>query len=137
MRIGFTCGVFDLFNAGHILMLSKARQRCDYLMVGIQTDPTIDRPDKHKPVQSVFERSIEVGACRYVDKVIIYQTEQDLWDILDTQPINVRFIGKDHEHGYKSGDDICKKRGIKEVYLSRGGRFSTTELRERVKNADN
>jgi len=130
--IGFTAGVFDLFNAGHITMLKNARRQCDYLIVGIQTDPTLDRPTKNKPVQSIVERQIEVGACRYVDSVIVYETEKDLEDLLETLPINVRFIGMDHKDGFKTGEEICKRRGIREVYSERGGRWSTTELRERV-----
>ena len=93
MKVGFTAGVFDLFNAGHVLMLKKCKQHCDRLVVGIQIDPTIDRPGtKNKPVQSIFERQVQVGACRYVDRVVVYQTEQDLEDILETQPIDVRFV---------------------------------------------
>ena len=134
MRIGFTAGVFDLFNAGHVLMLKKCKQECDRLVVGIQTDPTIDRPGtKNKPVQSIFERQVQVGACRYVDRVLVYQTEQDLEDILETQPIDVRFVGKDHFGGFMTGELICLKRGIQIIYQERGGRFSSSELRERVK----
>ena len=137
-KIGFTCGVFDLFNAGHVLMLKKCKEKCDYLVVGIQTDPTIDRPYKNKPVQSLFERQIQVNACKYVDKIIVYQTEQDLLDILDTQPINIRFVGMDHKdepmtEAKQKRRDICEKRGIEIVYQERGGRFSTSELRERMK----
>ena len=136
MKIGFTAGVFDLFNAGHVLMLEKCKKECDFLIVGIQTDPTIDRPKtKHKPVQSIIERTIEVLGSRYVDTTIVYQTEKDLEDILDTQPINIRFVGMDHKGGFMTGEKICKKHGIEIVYLERGGRFSTSELRRRVKRA--
>ena len=133
MKAGFTCGVFDLFNAGHIIMLRNAKKQCDRLLVGIQTDPTIDRPEKNKPIQSIFERTIQVRACRYVDEIIVYQTEQDLEDILENLYINIRFIGMDHKDGFKTGVEICKRRNIEEVYSERGGRFSTTELRERIK----
>ena len=133
-RVGFTCGAFDLFNAGHVVMLRNARRQCDYLIVGIQTDPTIDRPTKNKPVQSIVERQIEVGACRYVDSIVIYETESELHELLETLPINVRFVGMDHKDGFTSGVDICKRRGIQEIYSERGGRYSTSELRERVKN---
>lgn len=136
MKIGFTCGVFDLFNAGHVLMLKKCKDKCDRLVVAIQTDPTIDRPiDKNTPIQSIFERQIQVGACKYVDKIIVYQTEQDLEDILDTQPIDIRFVGMDHKYGFMTGEVICARRGIQIVYQDRGGRFSTTELRRRIKEA--
>ncbi len=136
MKIGFVAGVFDLFNAGHIIMLSRARKQCDRLIVGIQTDPTIDRPTKNKPIQSIVERQIEVGACKYVDQIIVYETEKDLEELLETLPINIRFIGMDHKDGFKTGEEICKRRGIQEVYSERGGRYSTSELRERVKNGN-
>lgn len=132
---GFTAGTFDLFNAGHVLMLEKVKDHCDYLVVGLQTDPTIDRPDtKNQPVQSVFERYLQLKACKYVDEVLVYQTEQDLEDILDTQPIDTRFVGMDHKDGFMTGEAICEKHSIEIVYLDRGGRFSSSELRERVKN---
>src|SRR3990167_8929435 len=100
MKVGFTAGVFDLFNAGHITMLRNAKKQCDHLIVGIQTDPTIDRPDtKNKPIQSIFERTTQVKACIYVDEIVVYQTEQDLEDILDTVNIHVRFVGMDHKNG--------------------------------------
>lgn len=133
MKRGFTCGSFDLLNAGHILMLEKAKYHCDYLLVGLQTDPTIDRPGtKNKPVQSLFERVTQLKGCKYVNEVIVYETEQDLEDILDTQPIDIRFIGEDHRNGFMTGEVICEKRSIEIMYLERGGRFSTTELRQRV-----
>ena len=135
MIIGFTCGVFDLFNAGHVLMLEKVKKQCDYLIVGIQTDPTLDRNDKNLPVQSLFERMIEVEACKYVDKVIIYETEKDLEDLLSYLDINKRFVGMDHKDGFMTGKDICEKRGIEIIYLERGGRFSSSDLRKRVKEA--
>ena len=92
--IGFTCGTFDLFHAGHVSMLNECKRMCDHLVVGIQTDPTIDRPKvKNKPIQSIVEREMLVGGCKWVDSIIIYETEKDLEDILSILPINVRFVG--------------------------------------------
>ena len=136
MKVGFTCGSFDLLNAGHILMLERTKKRCDYLVVGLQTDPTIDRPvEKNKPIQSIVERQIQLLGCRYVNYVYVYETEKDLEDLLDALPINIRFVGLDHKNGFMVGEEICKKRGIEIVYSERGGRWSTSELRERVKKA--
>ena len=130
MKIGFTCSTFDLFHAGHLLMLEEAKKQCDYLIVGLQTDPTIDRPtEKNKPVQSVFERFVQVKACRYVDEVIPYATEKDLVDILLSYPINVRILGEEYMHKDFTGMDI----GHIELYFNtRRHNFSTTELRQRV-----
>ena len=131
MRIGFTCSCFDLFHAGHIMMLKEAKQQCDYLIVGLQTDPTLDRPQKNKPIQSVFERFVQLDACRYVDEVVVYATEKDLMDILLSYPIDVRIIGDEYEHKDYTGKNLP----IEVYYNSRKHSFSTTELRERVKNA--
>lgn len=131
MKIGFTCSCFDLFHAGHIMMLKEARTRCDYLIVGLQTDPTIDRPEKNKPVQSVFERFVQVEACKYVDQVVPYATEKDLLDILQAYPIDVRIIGAE----YITKDFTGKHLPIDIYYNTRNHSFSTTELRGRVLNA--
>ena len=97
-KVGFTCSCFDLFHAGHIMMLKEAKSVCDYLIVGLQTDPTIDRKEKNKPIQSVFERFVQLQACKYVDEVVIYETEKDLLDILQSYPINIRILGKEYEN---------------------------------------
>ena len=98
MKVGFTCSTFDLFHAGHIIMLKEAKTQCDYLIVGLQTDPTIDRPtEKNKPVQSIFERYVQLQACKYVDEIVVYATEKDLLDILLSYPINVRILGEEYE----------------------------------------
>jgi glycerol-3-phosphate cytidylyltransferase len=131
MKIGFTCSCFDLFHAGHIMMLKEARSKCDYLIVGLQTDPTIDRPQKNKPVQSVFERFVQVEACKYVDQVVPYATEKDLMDILQSYPIDVRIIGDE----YITKDFTGKNLPIEIYYNTRNHSFSTTELRGRVLNA--
>ena len=107
---GFTCSTFDLFHAGHIMMLEEAKRVCDYLIVGIQLDPTIDRPGtKNKPVQSIIERQIQVSACRFVDEIIIYTTEKELEDILMTMRIDVRILGEEYRDKEFTGKDICEK----------------------------
>ena len=129
MKTGFTCSCFDLFHAGHIMMLKEAKSKCDYLIVGLQTDPTIDRPEKNKPIQSVVERFIQLESCKYVDEIVVYATEKDLLDILYTYPINIRFVGEE----YKEKDFTGKELEHTEIYYnSRKHSFSTTELRKRV-----
>ena len=134
-RIGFTCSVFDLLHAGHIAMLREAKEHCDYLIVGLQTDPTIDRPDtKNKPVQTLVERYTQLAGVSYVDEIIPYQTEQDLQDILSMYHISVRVLGEEYREKEFTGKDICRKRGIDLYFNKRDHRFSTTDLRERVSN---
>ena len=130
MRVGFTCSCFDLFHAGHILMLKEAKQQCDYLIVGLQTDPTIDRPHKNKPIQSVFERFVQLDACKYVDEIVVYATEKDLLDVLLSYPIDVRIIGDEYQNKDYTGKDLP----IEVYYNARKHSFSTTELRGRIKN---
>jgi len=133
MKIGFTCSVFDLFHAGHIMMLKEARTHCDYLIVGLQTDPTIDRPaEKNKPVQSVFERYEQLKACKYIDEILVYATEKDLVDILLSYPIDVRILGNEYEHKNFTGRNECVERGMQFYFNKRDHSFSTTELRQRV-----
>ena len=137
MKVGFTCSTFDLFHAGHIMMLKEARTQCDYLIVGLQTDPTIDRPtEKNKPVQSVFERYEQLKACKYVDEILVYATEKDLVDILLSYPINVRILGNEYEHKSFTGRNECVERGIYFYFNKRDHSFSTTELRQRVVDAE-
>lgn len=132
MKIGFTAGAFDLLHAGHVLMLNEARDQCDYLIVGLHTDPTIDRPDtKNKPIQSVFERYVQLKALKVVDEVVPYDTEQDLLTLLDTFRIDVRIIGED----YVNKDFTGKELPIPVHYNNRKHSFSTSELRGRIKNA--
>lgn len=133
MKIGFTCSTFDLFHAGHIIMLKEARTQCEYLIVGLQTDPTIDRPtEKNKPVQSIFERYVQLQACKYVDEIVVYATEKDLIDILLSYPIDVRILGDEYEHKQFTGRHECINKGIKFHFNKREHTFSTTELRQRV-----
>ena len=132
MKTGFTCSTFDLFHAGHIIMLKEAKEQCDYLIVGLQTDPTIDRPQKNKPVQSVFERFIQLNACVYVDEVIVYATEKELRDILLSFPIDVRILGDEYINQAFTGHDL----DIELYFNKRKHSFSTTELRQRVVDAE-
>jgi glycerol-3-phosphate cytidylyltransferase len=137
MKTGFTCSTFDLFHAGHIMMLKEARTQCDYLIVGLQTDPTIDRPlEKNKPVQSVFERYEQLKACKYVDEILVYATEKDLVDILLSYPIDVRILGNEYEHKDFTGRYECVDRGIQFYFNKRDHSFSTTELRQRVVDSE-
>ena len=137
LKIGITFSTFDLLHAGHIAMLAEVKNHCDYLIAGIQTDPTIDRPNtKNKPVQSIVERQIQVSACRFVDEIVVYQTEKDLEDILLTLPIDVRILGIEYADKDFTGRDICKKRGIEIVYNGRDHSFSSSSLRKRVASAE-
>ncbi|NDB57136.1 glycerol-3-phosphate cytidylyltransferase [bacterium] len=131
-KIGFTCSAWDLLHAGHVAMLREAKDHCDYLICGLQVDPTLDRPTKNKPVQTVVERHAQLAAVRYVDEVIPYVTEADLEDILAMYPINVRILGEEYRDKDFTGRDICKKRGIELYFNRREHRFSTSDLRQRV-----
>ena len=137
MKIGFTCSTFDLFHAGHIMMLKEAKTQCSHLIVGLQTDPTIDRPDtKNKPIQSVFERYEQLKACKYIDEILVYETEADLVNILLSYPINVRILGQEYEHKDFTGRYECTARCIELYFNKREHNFSTTELRQRVVAAE-
>jgi len=131
--VGFTCSTFDLLHAGHILMLAECKQVCDYLIVGVQSDPTVDRPGtKNKPVQSIVERYVQLSAVKFVDQIIIYNTEKDLEDMLMFLPLAVRIIGEEYKDKEFTGKKICEDRGIKIWYNSRNHRFSSSELRQRT-----
>ena len=132
MTVGFTCSTFDLFHAGHVIMLEEAKKQCDYLIVGLQTDPTIDRPQKNKPVQSVFERFVQLDACRHVDQIVVYATEKELRDILLSYPIDVRILGQEYEGKQFTGNDL----DIPCYFNKRRHSFSTSELRQRVIDAE-
>jgi glycerol-3-phosphate cytidylyltransferase len=136
-RIGITFSTFDMLHAGHIAMLSEAKNHCDYLICGLQTDPTIDRPEtKNKPIQSIVERQIQLSACRYVDEVVVYQTEQDLIDLLLILPLDVRILGVEYEEKDFSGRSECYDRGIEIVFNGRDHSFSSSSLRKRVVAAE-
>ena len=133
MKIGFVASCFDLFHAGHIMMLKEAKTQCDHLIVGLQTDPTLDRPEKNKPIQSVFERFVQLQSCKYVDEIVVYATEKDLVDVLLSYHIDVRIIGEEYKEREFTGKDL----GIPIYYNSRRHSFSTSELRQRVSKVSN
>lgn len=135
MRLGFTAGAFDLLHAGHVLMLEEAKAQCDYLLVGLQTDPSVDRPEKNKPVQSVEERRIQLSAVRFVNEVLEYETEEDLIHLLQTIDIDVRIVGADYLGKDFTGKKFCETHGIEIYYNDRSHSYSTTELRARIKSA--
>ena len=138
MRVGITFSAFDLLHAGHIGMLREAAENCDYLIVGLQTDPTIDRPDtKNKPVQTLVERYAQLNALKFVDEIVPYETEQDLIDILELFELDVRFLGEEYKEDDFSGKDVCRKRGIHLHFNKRDHRFSTSNLRKRVVEREN
>jgi len=136
-KIGFTSSTSDLLHAGHVTMLEEAKRHCDFLIVGLQNDPTEDRPEKNKPVQSIVERQIQLAAVKYVDEIVIYNTEQDLMDLLLTLPIDVRILGDEYKNKEFTGKDIAKQRGSKIVYNGRDHSFSSSSLRKRVWQASN
>ena len=134
MRIGFTCSTFDLLHAGHIQMLRDAKEQCDYLICGLQIDPSLDRPEKNSPVQTIVERHTQLSAVKYVDEIIPYQTETDLEDILNMLHIDVRILGEEYKNKTFTGRAICAKRGIELFFNKREHRFSSSDLRNRVKS---
>lgn len=134
MKVGFTASAFDLLHAGHVQMLREAKSVCDYLICGLQVDPTIDRPQKNKPVQTVVERHAQLAAVKYVDEIIPYCTEADLLDIMNMYPINVRIIGEEYKTQEFTGKERCRELGIDIYYNKRNHRFSSSGLRKRVSN---
>jgi len=135
MKIGFTCSTFDLLHAGHIQMLRDAKEQCDYLICGLQIDPSLDRPEKNSPVQTIVERHTQLSAVKYVDEIIPYQTETDLEDILNMLHIDVRILGEEYKNGKFTGRAICAKRGIELFFNKREHRFSSSDLRNRVESS--
>jgi glycerol-3-phosphate cytidylyltransferase len=136
LRIGFTASQFDMLHAGHIAMLSEAKNHCDYLIAGLQNNAAWDRPEKNAPIQSIVERQIQLAATRYVDEIVVYNTEKDLEDILLTLPIDVRILGIEYQDKDFTGKDICNKRNIKLIFNSRDHSFSSSSLRKRVAEAE-
>ena len=136
MKTGITFSCFDLFHAGHIKMLEEAKTQCDYLIVGLQVDPTLDRPEKNKPIQTVVERYIQLKSCKFIDEIVPYATEQDLLDILSSFKINVRIIGEEYKKINFTGKDYCIKKGIELYYNKREHRFSSSGLRNEVYNVE-
>lgn len=137
LKIGITFSTFDLLHAGHIAMLAEAKNHCDYLICGLQTDPTVDRPDtKNKPVQSIVERQLTLGACRYVDEIVVYNTEQDLIDLILTLPIDMRILGVEYEDTNFTGRNEGAGRSIQHIFNRRDHSFSSSSLRKRIADAE-
>ena len=132
MKVGFTCSTFDLLHAGHVQMLREAKEQCDYLICGLQVDPSVDRAEKNAPIQTVVERYTQLKAVKYIDEIIPYGTEKDLEDILTMYNIHVRILGEEYKDKDFTGKDICKKRGIQLYFNHRDHRFSSSDLRKRV-----
>lgn len=130
MKIGITFSAFDLLHAGHIKMLEDAKEQCDFLICGLQTDPTLDRPEKNKPTQTVVERFIKLEGCRYVDEIIPYESDEDLLDMLQSLPVDIRFVQEGITHF--PGREYCLKEGIAIYYTKRKHRFTSDELRNLV-----
>jgi len=129
VKVGFTCGAFDLLHSGHIVMLKQAKENCDHLIVGLQSDPSICRENKNKPIQSIYERYIQLNATKYIDEIIPYDTEDSLIDLLESTPIDIRFVGEE----YKIKDFTGK--GLHKIfYTNRKHSFSSTSLRNRISN---
>jgi glycerol-3-phosphate cytidylyltransferase len=136
MIIGLTASTFDLLHAGHVVMLREAKSQCDYLICALQVDPSLDRPEKNSPVQTLVERYTQLSAVKYVDEILCYQTEKDLEDILELYPINIKIMGKEYKDKDFTGREICKRRGISLYFNSRDHRFSSSDLRHRVVKAE-
>lgn len=134
MKIGFTCSTFDLLHAGHVQMLRDAKQHCDYLICGLQVDPSLDRSEKNSPVQTLVERYTQLKAVSYVDEIIPYQTEEDLKDILELYHLDIRILGDEYRDREFTGKDICRRRDIQLYFNKRDHRFSSSDLRQRVVN---
>jgi glycerol-3-phosphate cytidylyltransferase len=136
-KIGITFSQFDLLHAGHIAMLAEAKNHCDYLIAGLQTNASIDRPDtKNPPIQSIVERQIQLAACRYVDEVVVYSTEQDLVDLLLILPVDVRILGVEYAEKEFTGKSECELRSIDLVFNGRDHSFSSSSLRKRVYDSE-
>lgn len=133
MKIGFNCSCFDLFHAGHVAMLKMEKDLCDYLKVALQVDPTVDRPGlKNKPIQSMYERYIQLQACKYVDEILVYDTESDLLNLIKTQDMDIRFLSEEYLNRDFTGKQYCMDNGIEIHYHKRQHTFSTSELRNRI-----
>lgn len=135
MKIGFTASTFDLLHAGHVSMLREAKDQCDYLICGLQVDPSVDRPEKNKPVQTLVERYVQLSAVKYVDEIICYQTEADLVDILEMFKIDVKIMGEEYRNKDFTGKEVCKRKGIQLYFNRRDHRFSSSDLRNRIYQA--
>ncbi len=133
MKIGFNCSSCDLFHAGHVTMLKMEKHMCDHLIVALQVDPTIDRPGiKNKPTQSVYERYVQLQGCKYVDEILVYETENDLLNLIKTQTIHIRFLSEEYKNIDFTGKQYCIDNGIEIHFHKREHQYSSTELRNRV-----
>lgn len=132
MKTGIVTSTFDLLHAGHIMMIREAKEECNYLIAALQVDPSIDRPEKNKPVQTIVERYVQLSAVKYVDEIICYQTEKDLEDILEMFRLDIRILGDEYKNKDFTGRDICKRLGIELYFNKRDHRFSSSDLRKRV-----
>jgi glycerol-3-phosphate cytidylyltransferase len=133
MKIGFQCSSFDMLHAGHVTMLKQEKSLCNYLKVALQVDPTIDRPGvKNKPVQSIYERYVQLQACRYVDEILVYDTEADLLNLIMTQDMHIRFLSEEYYGRDFTGKQYCIDNGIKIHYHKRRHSFSSSDLRKRT-----
>jgi glycerol-3-phosphate cytidylyltransferase len=135
-KIGITFSQFDMLHAGHIAMLSEAKNHCDYLIAGLQNNAQWDRPEKNEPIQSIVERQIQLAATRYVDEIVVYNTEQDLVDLLLILPVDVRILGVEYENKEFTGRPECIARGIEIIFNGRDHSFSSSSLRKRVAQAE-
>jgi len=136
MKTGITFSTFDLFHAGHVKMLEEAKTKCDYLIVGLQLDPSIDRPEKNKPTQSIIERYVQLKGCKFIDEIVPYVSEEDIIDILSSFKIDIRIIGEEYKDNDFTGKEYCKKKGIEIYYNKREHRFSSSALREQVASSE-
>ena len=137
MKVGITFSTFDLFHAGHVKMLEEAKSKCEYLIVGLQLDPSIDRPEKNKPTQTIIERYVQLRACKYIDEVIPYVSENDLIDVLSSFKIDLRIIGEEYKEKAFTGKEYCKKKGIEIYYNKREHRFSSSALIKQISESEN
>ena len=131
-KIGITASTFDLLHAGHVAMLREAKTQCDYLICALQNDPSVDRPDKNAPVQNIVERQAQLAAIKYVDEILVYNTELELLDILSMYQIDVKIMGEEYRDQDFTGKDLCRQRDIEFYFNKRDHRFSTSDLRKRV-----
>jgi glycerol-3-phosphate cytidylyltransferase len=136
MKVGITFSTFDLLHAGHVKMLEEAKRQCDYLIVGLQLDPSLNRPEKNSPSQTIIERYIQLKGCKHIDEIVPYVSEQDLEDILKSFKLDVRIIGEEYKEKPFTGKDYCKEKGIEIYYNKRDHRFSSSGLRKQVKLAE-
>jgi len=132
MKTGIVTSTFDLLHAGHIMMIREAKEQCNYLIAALQVDPSIDRPEKNKPVQTLVERHVQLSAVKYIDEIVCYQTEKDLEDILEMFQLDVRILGDEYKNKDFTGREICKRRDIELYFNKRDHRFSSSDLRKRV-----